>query len=367
MMPNKIEYRTTRLSRILKLITLLSCLLIVLSSYSQIIENPALPLAKNAGRVIKLKEVWRITDESGAFFLKYPHDLRIASDGSIFLAEAGEFLKFSGDGKFFKNLYKKGAGPGEIQGEFTYHLWGDNVFVQDMNSQRLWRMDKDGAFKEQVDLSVKDYRGFLGVLPDGFLFLKSIWPPPAERTGRLLEILDSPALVSRDGKSEQVLYTFRPRMFLAPQGGRSWDYSVLVPDSEGLNIYAFHGWDYLIEVLNVSKKQIVRRFKRNFPKVPHVEQSWENDFRKKYGAPKIDYEWDIQGLFVNGPRLWVATAMDDKAKGRLFDLFDSEGRYIDCFYLGAGKTLLAAWGDFLFTQEKNDDETLRIVKYKIEG
>jgi hypothetical protein len=333
---------------------------------AQTIENPAQPLAKNAGRVLKLKEIWRITDESGAFFLKWPHDLRIASDGSIFLNEAGEFLKFSSEGKFLKNLYKKGAGPGEIQSEFTYHLRGDDVFVQDMNSQRLCRMDKDGAFKEQIDLSAKDYRGFLGVLPDGFLFLKSIWPAPAERTGKLLELLNSPALVSRDGKNEQVLYTFRPRMFLAPQGGRSWDYSIIVLDASGLNIYAYHGRDYLIEVLNVAKKKIVRRFTRKFPKVPYVEQSWEKDYQKKYGAPKIEYEADIQGLHVNGLRLWVATAIDDKDKGALFDVFDSEGRYIDCFYLGSGKTLLAAWGNFLFTQEKNDDETFRVVKYKIE-
>ena len=334
---------------------------------AQIIENPSKPQSTNAGRVLNLKEVWRITDESGAFFVKWPHELRIAPDGSIFLNEVGEFLKFSSDGKFLKNLYKKGAGPGEIQGEFTYHLRGDDVFVQDMNSQRLWRMDEDGAFKEQVDLSAKDYRGFLGVLPDGYLFLKSVWPPPAERTGRLLEILNSPVLVTRDGKNEQILYTFRPRMFLAPQAARSWDYSALVPDDSGLNIFAYHGRDYLIEVLNVAKKQIVRRFTRKFPKVPYVEQSWEKDFSKKHGALKIQYDADIQALYVNGPRLWVATAMDNKTKGRLFDVFDSEGRYIDCFYLGAGRTLLAAWGDFLFTQEKNDDETLRIVKYKIEG
>jgi hypothetical protein len=366
-MPNPGCYQTIRLSRILKLIIPLIWFLSALASYSQIIENPAQPPAKNAGRALKLKDVWRITDESGAFFLKYPHDLRIASDGSIFLNEAGEFLKFSGEGKFLKNLYKKGSGPGEIQNEYTYHLQGEDVFVQDMNSQRLWRMDRDGAFKEQINLSAKDYRGFLGVLPDGFLFLKSVWPPPAERTGKLLELLNSPILVSRDGKSEQVLYTFRPRIFLAPQAAQAWDYSIIVPDAEGLNLYAFHGRDYLIEVLNVAKKQIVRRFTRKFPKMPHIEQSWEKSFRKKYDLPKIQYEPDIQGFFVNGPRLWVATALDDKARGRLFDVFDQEGRYIDCFYLGFGRTLLAMWGDFLFTLEKNDDETLRIVKYMIEG
>lgn len=76
-----------------------------------IIENPDKPLRKDAGRVLKLKEVWRITDEGGQFYFRYPEDLKISSDGHIFYADEKELLKFSPDGKFIKNLYKKGQGP----------------------------------------------------------------------------------------------------------------------------------------------------------------------------------------------------------------------------------------------------------------
>jgi hypothetical protein len=57
-----------------------------------IIENPATPLAKNAGRVLKLREVWRITDEGGAFYFKSPHNLQIAKNGSIFIADREQLL-----------------------------------------------------------------------------------------------------------------------------------------------------------------------------------------------------------------------------------------------------------------------------------
>ena len=93
-----------------------------------IIENPAKPLAKDGGRVLKLTEVWRITDDAGEFFFKYPQDLRIADDGSIFLREVGQFLRFSADGKFLKDIFRKGQGPGEMSDSaFQYYLHGQDL------------------------------------------------------------------------------------------------------------------------------------------------------------------------------------------------------------------------------------------------
>jgi hypothetical protein len=44
---------------------------------------------------------------------------------------------------------------------------------------------------------------------------------------------------------------------------------------------------------------------------------------------------DISGLFPRGDRLWVMTSSHDPEKGTLIDVFDSEGRYVDGFYLKA--------------------------------
>jgi hypothetical protein len=331
-----------------------------------IIENPAKPKAANAGRVLKLAEAWRITDDGGEFFFKYPHNLQIAEDGTIFLAEDEQFLKFTPDGKFVRNLYKKGQGPGEIGREFGYFVRGQDLFIQDMNSQRFWRADLNGIFQEQITLANKDYRGFEGVLPEGFLFLKTVWPPFEERTGKLMEILETVALVARDGSERRALATFRPREFLAPQAGMSWDSSITTLSPDGSLLYAYHGRDYLIEVVDVASGATVRRFTRIYHKVLHVEGDWEPDFRKRNGAPKIEYEPDIDELFPVGDRLWVATSTNDKAKGRLIDVFDKGGRFVDSFYLGAGISLMAVGEDAVFCQQKSEDETIVIVKYRIE-
>lgn len=332
----------------------------------EIIENPAKPLAREAGRVLKLTEVWRITDESGEFYFRYPHNLKIADDGSIYLADAEQFLKFSADGKFLGNLYKKGQGPGEIGREFSYHLRGRDLFIQDMNSQRFWRTDLDGVFQEQINLVDKDYRGLLGIIPDGLLFLKSVMPPPEERTGKLMEILRTVVLVAIDGLKQKDIATFRPKEFLAPQAGMSWDPSVIKTSPDGKLLYAVHSRDYLIEVADISSGTTIRSYRRQYRKVPYSEKGWEPDFRKKYGAPKMEYEIDISDIFPSGDRLWVVTSTEDKAKGRLIDVFDKDGRFIDSYYLGPGRRLLAVTADHIFCQEKNEDESIALVKYRID-
>jgi hypothetical protein len=346
---------------------LLALFLVAPLAAQNIIDNPSKPLAKDAGRVLQLTEAWRITDESGAFYFKYPRNLQIADDGTIFMIDAEQFLKFSPDGTFLKNLYKKGQGPGEIGGNYFYYLThGRDLFIRDMNYGRLWRTDIDGIFQEQINLVNKDYRGLLGIIPDGLLFLKSIMPPPEERTGKLMEILETVVLVAMDGLRQRDIATFRPKQFLAPQAGMSWDPEIIELSPDGKLLYGVHSRDYLIEVVDLASGTTIRRIARAYLKVRHVEKDWEPDFRRKYGSPKIEFEPDIVGLFPAGDRIWVATSTDDKVKGRLIDVFDMEGRFVDSFYLGAGRTLMAVREDTVYCQAKKEDETITIVKYKIE-
>ena len=336
-------------------------------SFAQTVgENPAKPAAKDAGRVLKLTEVWRISDESGEFYFKYPHDLKIAEDGTIFIAEDGQFLKFAPGGKFLKNLYKKGQGPGEIGDYFFYYPHGRDLFIQDMNSGRFWRADFEGVFQEQISLANKDYRGFVGVPPDGFLFLKTVWPPPSERTGKLMEILHTLVLVARDGSERRDIITFRPKTFMAPNAGMSWDPDITELSPDGKRLYAVHSRDYVIEIVDLASGSIVKRVSRLYPKVPHVEVDHESGFRKRHGSPKKEFETDIDELFPVGDRLWVVTSTVDKARGKVIDVFDKDGRFVDSFYLGAGRMLMAVKEGVVFCQEKKEDETIVIVKYRIE-
>ena len=331
-----------------------------------VVENPAKPAAKDADRVLDLAEVWRISDESGEFYFRNPRNFRFADDGTIFLADDAQLLKFSPDGKFLKNLYKMGQGPGEIENYFVFDLYGSHLFIQDINSRRFWGADLDGVFQEQISLSSKDLRSFLGALPDSFLFVKTSLLPPTEKAGGLMETPETVVSHARDGSELRDIVTFKRQVFLAPQLARSWDFPIITLSPDRKLLYAFHGRDYLVEVVDIVSGVTVKRFRRLYPKVPYAERGWEPNFRKKYGAPKIEFESDISNLFANRDRLWVQTSTEDKAKGRLIDVFDEEGRFVDSFYLGPGRRLLAVLDGHIFCQEKNEDETISIVKYKID-
>jgi len=350
----------------LALLSLFIFLLSILTaSVGQIIENPSTPLAKDAGRVLKLLEVWRITDEAGDFYLQAPRNLQTATDGSIFIADNDEFLRFSAEGKFIKNIFKKGQGPGEIGGSFVYFVQGRDVFIQDLNSWRLWRADFAGVFQEHIILKNKDISVLIGVVPNGYLFLRMVWPPRSEWTGRMMEVLHIVEFFTKDGSDKRDIATFKTNAFLSPRSATNWDSTITILSPDDKSLFAFFGREYRIEIVNLDGSPAAKEFRRTYPRVPHVEKSWESASRKKYGFPKIEYETDVKGLYPGEGRVWVETSTEDKNKGRLIDVFDAGGRYIDSFYLGPGRSLMAVGEGYVFCQEKNEDETITIVKYRI--
>jgi hypothetical protein len=333
----------------------------------QIVENPAKPLAKNAGRILQLTEVWKITDDGGEFFFRNPRDLQIAEDGSIFVADADEFLKFSPEGKFLKDLYKKGQGPGEMSGGgvFRYRLCGQDIFVLSGNSKSFWRADLEGRFQESIDITTLGDPDFIGALPDGFLFLTFTMWSPNEMTGKFVEVPFIVSFVGRHGGKPLDILTIMRRSFLAPHAAM-YDPLVMEPSPDGRALYMFKGWDHMIEVLDPASGATIKKFNRRYPKVRFIWTEKQEEERRKMGGPRYEFEPDINNLYPTGDHLWVETSTNDKAKGRLYDVFDKDGRFLDSFYLGAGRTLMAVREDAVFCREKNEDESLTVVKYRIE-
>jgi hypothetical protein len=348
------------------LIFLAGASLLVLKSVpaQTIIENPGKPLAKNAGRVLKLQEVWRITDEAGAFYFKSPHNLQTAEDGSIFIADREQLLCFDKDGKFLKNFFKKGQGPGEISNSFTYQIDKNELYVTDYGQRRIFRVDSDGRYIDQLSMEISSLNLF-GVRSDGYVMMEPVRPSPEEQTGKFLPLLYKIKIVSKDGKSKKDLDTFRTRWFMTPHASTQWDPDIAVMSDDGRYLFGCHSTEYLIEVLDIDAGRIVKSFRRSYRRVKHAASQREDEFRKTYGSPEQVYEWDVLGLFVNQNKLWVETSTKDSAKGVLFDVFDENGRFVDSFHVGAGRSLLKVQGEVIFVLEKEEDESLRVVKYKI--
>jgi hypothetical protein len=334
-----------------------------------IIENPGKPAAVNAGRTLKLEEIWRVTDESGAFYFKYPNRLRIAPDGLIFLQDNEELLAFSADGKFIRNLFKKGEGPGEMSPSFTYQIDDRELLIFDSGLRRLWRMDREGKFLGEIPMNKQVRRFFLGAYRNDLIFFREDAPVAKNGIPGFVDFPNMIVRVSKDGTSEtDVQPFFFKRYQVSPgQGGMNWGNAIKAMSEEGRFVFGFHGRDYLIEVLDLEQKKFGKRFRRDFPRIPVPETKEEREWREGMKLPKADYQSAIINLIPEGSRLWAVTSIEDPDKGRLCDVFDAEGKYVDCFYLGAGRTLLRTAGNAIFVLESNKDETFRLVKYRIVG
>ena len=71
-----------------KILTFLILLMFPISfvSSQEVIENTENPQNPNVGRVLKIEEVFCIFDESGKFYVKYPGNLKVSPNGTIFIS-----------------------------------------------------------------------------------------------------------------------------------------------------------------------------------------------------------------------------------------------------------------------------------------
>jgi hypothetical protein len=329
------------------------------------IENPEKPQAKDAGRVLALAEVWRITDKSGQFYFKSPRDLKIADDGSIFLRDFDQFLKFAPEGLLLKNLYRKGQGPGEMRDSaFHYDLRGQDLYIQDRNARRFWRADLEGRFQESIDIAAIVDPELVSVLPEGPLFLTFKWPGRDEFTGKAGAVPHTLVLAGRSGRTSRDLLKFT-RSFLFAPNHVLFDKLILTPSPDRKVLYMFNGWNYRIDVIDSISGRIAQRITRVYPKSRLTLTEEQEKRRQEMGMPRYEFMSDISNLYPTADGIWVETSTEDKAKGRLIDVFDKDGRFVDSFYLGAGRMLMAIQEGAVFCQEKNKDETITIVKYRI--
>jgi len=69
----------------------------------------------DAGRSVELIERMRIRDDGQEVVFKYPYQLQIGDDGSVYFANGFEHFKYDAQGRFVYRIVKSGQGPGEAQ------------------------------------------------------------------------------------------------------------------------------------------------------------------------------------------------------------------------------------------------------------
>jgi hypothetical protein len=338
---------------------------------------------KDAGRVLKLHEVQRIEDAQADYYLKSPREIQIATDGSLFVVDDDQFLKFDANGRFIKNLYKKGQGPGELEGISDFIITDDALIVLQGQPNKIMLMSHDGEF-------IREFRPEPGVsrlcaVRDGIFVTARYGPPQLDKVGDEAKIIDvswTLGYISDNQTVEELELQFPVRWFAKRiAGGRALIASHIAEFiAEPFNdkyLVICHAEDYKLRLFDLDQKQIVKDFGREYRRVRFKQDdSGRVEIRPEVFrfAPPVKHLNDVQQLFIRGDYIWVMTSTIEPGKGVLFDVFNEKGEYIDHFYLPLQQSVIAEaledlpltfHKDHMYIVEYDEDDLPSIVKYRI--
>jgi hypothetical protein len=366
-----------------KAIPLLFLMAMILSLFSQVmIDNPARPISKSAGRVVELEEELRIKETGDQFFFKFPYNLKISPNGEIFVQDQDQLLQFGADGKYLRNLFKKGQGPGEMGYLANYLLTQDRFIIHSHNPNKILWLNNDGSLWKEIPLPKELTMSFLRLYEDETYYCqKSSWPE-IKGTEEIKDVPQDLIAFSETSGQVRTIASFSTKYFLIQGGGGrgmiSIDKLLIIPWQRALAVS--HTQDYLVKIFDLKTDRVVHTFRRDYrrikapKKVDEKKQPRVIINEKTYTAPPQKFQDDIKNLLAHGDELWVMTSTVDKHKGVLFDVFNREGRYMDNFYLrfphGLPDPLFGSYqmelsGDCLYLIEKDENEISTVVKYKL--
>lgn len=350
----------------------LAILLILFMTFSftsaqEIIENPDKPLSKDAGRILQLEEVLRISDEGGDFYFKRPRIVKVAPDGSIFVNDQEQLLRFDENGKFKYNYFKKGQGPDEIENLTNYVLLKDMLIIHSRSPGKLLYFSYDGELQDEISLQEISNRLILHFFIDGiFYFIKSEFP----RTDKGSEVIDWDQILVSLSKVSDTLHEHAnfPIKTFVMSGGALSDlgvYTALVKDQF---LFVTHTSEYMLKIFDLDSNRLIRSVTRKYKRVKRPKDLPSSAIiinGKRFEAPGSEYLSDVGQIVDFKDNLWARTSTKNSEGRYLYDVFDIEGTYLDSFYLNVNGILVSTHEDFIFVRERDEDELISIVKYKV--
>jgi hypothetical protein len=333
-----------------------------------------------AGRVLELREVFRISDAQGGFFFKSPKNLQPAPDGGAMVVDEDEFLRFDAAGKFVVNMFRAGQGPGELRQIGDYLIRDGEVLAFQEHPMKCVVTGLDGKFRREIkpDASVSRLIGPCG----GRLLAAASAPPQFDKVqkseGDFLDIVWTLKLMDGEGRVEATSLTFSTKWFVKRLPGAAMaDYFTFLlsaPLGDGLVAVA-NEEGYVIHIVDPAKNAVVRTIRRDYRRVKYApEKTDDAPGGARRLAPPRDHFNDIQKLFAVDGRLWVVTSTVEPGKGVLVDVISADGEYLDSFYLplpkgvslhGLARHPLTVSGRAVLALDILEDGLLEVVKYEI--
>jgi hypothetical protein len=343
------------------------------------INNPGEPKTNKAARTVLLEEVMRIRDDGKNSIFKNPHYLSLLEDGSLIFFDYPNIYKYSQNGKFIFKALKQGNGPGECHHPNSYFVKGDRIRVYSWVPPKVMDYDLNGQFLKEMKT---DYHGpfsFLGLIDgkifgirDEIRFSEDIHKEGfIETPFRLYEI-------SQDFKNLKKIYDIPMKHYI--KKAHWWRRGIFDTAVYRHFLFFIHTAEYKIVKFDVRSGRVERIFKRQYARRKIQKNESEQDIYERVPKqnlpPPLDYDFDIIAIQVFRDLLYVKTSTK-KINGTkwLIDVFDMEGKYVDCFYMQfplnnenhwIANSIIIPNDCVIFIPEQNkNDGLVSIGKYRI--
>jgi hypothetical protein len=325
------------------------------------------PVSKKPGKILKMKEMMRITDEQGGFYFRYPYGMRVSDEGEIFLMDYNQMMRFDKNGKLLNNYYKKGQGPGELVSIRNYVLNGEFIIVFNVRPHKILWFEKKGPLVKEFRIYKNFFSGDLIAYRNSKYYIVTNTIPVVKGNSGFTDDIHKLIEISADGEELKTLASYPVKTFTVMfEGGRASKGIARFISRVHKNRYLVlsHTPEYQIKIYDLERKCPVRVFSRKYKRIKPKSYS-DDDIMlqgKRYDELKLKYVEDLEDLFLLESKILVITLTENK-KGTLIDMFDYNGNYLDNCYLKLKGRLMAVWKDYIFVREQNKYGAAEIVKY----
>jgi hypothetical protein len=337
-----------------------------------VVKNPAIPLGKDHGRIVQLKEVLRIKDDGRDVNFKFPYDLLMGKNGEILFYDNFILYLFDKNGRRLASMVQSGQGPGEANMRTGAVVMNDNVQVLALAPPKIMIFDAAGHLLQEMKTEVLSNYGYFGLGGKSWIFRF----PQINRDGIPANGGEIDLPISLEELAPDFSHTIKaaefPRRYYFVNRGMWYEWAGFGwASKEPDHLYIHNTSEYRIAQFNTTRKAVERIFSREYSRVERPTESRESSPGVK--LPPRKYYDDILALLIAGDRLWAVTSTVDTEKNLLVDVFDPDGRYVDCFYLRFPGSFtrriypgrIATDGTYLYTIDEAPDGFMSIGKYSL--
>jgi hypothetical protein len=361
-------------------LALVSVLMISAAFGQETVTLPVKPTNPRAGRVLALREVFRISDVQGRFYFKGPSRIQAVPDGGLLVADEDELLRFDAAGKFVVNMYRPGQGPGELRQITDCLVRGAEVLAFQEQPMKCVVSGLDGKFLREFKPDAPVSR-LLGLSGDRLLMASNSAIPfdkVKKPEGDILDIVWTLALASPEGAVKATSLSYATKWFAKRLPGamiaNDMTFLLCAPLEGGLVAIA-NDDVYGIQIADPAKNERLLTIRRDYRKVKYEEKKSPDApaGARSLSEPR-EYVNDIQRLFAVDGKIWALTSTLVPGKGVLVDVIGPSGDFLDSFYLPLPKGVsvndlarhpMTIAGRSLNILEESEDGRLEVVKYEI--